>query len=134
MANPTYGADAESLEDKYFPGRISESQLAGPDQAQSVVDEVADDVAVEVRNGGVVPESITEETAPLSYKWLTKTILLGAAAEYGRRSSSQNVELWDTWSVQFEDRMKRLRFEPQSVLEDAPGFSADDAAVFDLYR
>jgi len=128
MASSTFGATAKALEDLYFPGRITESTEAGPEQAEKKIDEIAGDVAVELRQAKIRPEDITEEGSPNAWKWLTRTILLGAAAQYGRVAATHSVDVFDDWDRKFEARMERLRADPKSVLDDVPTYGGGTSA------
>lgn len=127
---PTYGATPLVLEEQYFPGVLAASRRAGYDQAALKIDEIAADVAIEVRAAGIDPGAITADGAPRAYAWLTRTILLGAAVAYGTTASQVTTDVIELWRDEYQTRLRRLREDPRVVLDDVPGYQPGATSHF----
>jgi hypothetical protein len=119
MAAPTFGATAAVLEERYWGGKGILGLPHMLAMAGGVLDQLAADVETALSSVSIDASDIAEATSPKAWRWLTDTILFGAAAELTRRSSKEGaIEVADAWESKFRDRIRQIRIEPQNVLSD----------------
>jgi hypothetical protein len=122
VAAPTFGATVALLEGDFFGGKGIQGIPRLVTMATAVLEEIAGDVARALRTARVEPGTINLGSSPDSYDWCQKTILYGAAPEFSRRASRDEVPLADGWDAKYRARLQELASSPSSVLGDAVAF------------
>lgn len=133
MPAPTYGATTALLEERYWGGHGVRGLGDRAAQAEGVISEIASDVETALLSVGADTTKITEADTPRAYRWLQATVLVGAAAEFTRRTAKDGqIDVAESWGTQFRDRLKQLRSEPQVVLPDSGIFAASHGSAYDI--
>jgi hypothetical protein len=128
VAVETFGVTYSTLSERYFPNGIttSDSQTA----ATQAIATVAAEVETLLRSHNVNPDEVIEAHAPMSYRWLQNTIMIGAAAEFGLTNAGDATEVVAFRREDFRQAMGRLRNKPHEALVDLAQRRAGTESVY----
>jgi hypothetical protein len=127
MAVQTFGVTVTLLSERYFSAKIT---TADPQNTASlVIAEAATEVEALLRAHRINPDEVLEAHAPMAYRWLQSTVLVGAAGEFALRTGGSGGAA-DAWRQDFQRKLTDLRNRPQEALVDLVQRRASTSSVY----